>query len=119
LLNVTDHSEREFAVIEFLDRLEREEDRLLLDERRLLFRFIEGTRPRYRTRMAEAVRFFSKLRQIFPGRPWQLAPTLVADFRLTRVPRRYPHIGGGSGLPPLVPRCRGGRSSKRQYVCHP
>jgi ATP-dependent helicase YprA (DUF1998 family) len=40
--------------------------------------------------MAEAVRLFSKLRQIFPGRPWQLAPTLVADFRLARVPRRYP-----------------------------
>lgn len=115
-------------MIEFLDRLEREEERLLvwgvvdgafsgpeveslaekylddrdlwhvfpdpddllslLDERRLLFRFIEGTRPRYRTRMAEAVRLFSKLRQIFPGRPWQLAPTLVADFRLARVPRR-------------------------------
>jgi hypothetical protein len=85
LPNVTDHPEREVAVIEFLDRLEREEERLLvwgvvdgafsgpeveslaekylddrdlwhvfpdpddllslLDERRLLFRFIEGTRP--------------------------------------------------------------------------
>jgi hypothetical protein len=61
----------------------------LLD-RRLLFAFIQGTRTRYRTRMAEAVRLISKLRQLFPGRPWQLAPTLVADYRLARVPRRYP-----------------------------
>ena len=61
----------------------------LLD-RHLLFAFIQGTRTRYRTRMAEAVRLFAKLRQWFPGRPWQLAPTLVADFRLARVPRRYP-----------------------------
>lgn len=122
--------DRESVLIEFLDRLERQEERLLawgvvdgafiadelfdhaeaflnerslwnvfsdpdevvelLQDRQLLFHFLEGTHSRWRTRMAEAVRLVSKLRQLFPGRPWQLAPTLVADYRLARVPRRYP-----------------------------
>lgn len=61
----------------------------LLD-RRLLFSFRLDTEDVYRTRMAEAVRLFARLRQMFPNRPWLLAPTLVADYRFARRPRRYP-----------------------------
>src|SRR6516164_1006638 len=39
----------------------------------LLFE-VEG--GRYRTRMAETVRLLVRLRQMFPGRPWQSSPTL-------------------------------------------
>lgn len=103
--------DRDSVLIEFLDRLERQEERLLawgvvdgafvadelfdhaeaflterslwkvfsdpdelvelLQDRQLLFHFLEGTNSRWRTRMAEAVRLVSKLRQLFPGRPWQ------------------------------------------------
>jgi hypothetical protein len=59
-------------------------------ERRLLFVFDRDGDEVYRTRMAEAVRLFAKLRQLFPDRPWRLAPTLVADYRFARRPRRYP-----------------------------
>ncbi|MCY1045627.1 protein DpdJ [Corallococcus sp. bb12-1] len=48
---------------------------------------------RYRTRMAEAVRLFSRLRQILPqrnGPDWKNAPTLVADYRLLVRPREFP-----------------------------
>ncbi|MDM0115660.1 protein DpdJ [Variovorax sp. J22R133] len=50
----------------------------------------------YRSRLAEGVRLLQRLRQVFPekGRPgrgdWEGAPTLVADFRIARRPRRYP-----------------------------
>ncbi len=64
--------------------------RQALFDRRLLFAFREGFLEPHRTRMGEAVRLFSKLRQMFPNRPWRLAPTLVADFRFARRPRRYP-----------------------------
>jgi hypothetical protein len=67
-----------------------EELRQELFDRRLLIAFRLGLADVYRTRMAEAVRLFSKLRQMFPNRPWQLAPTLVADYRFARRPRRYP-----------------------------
>ena len=90
---------------ELLDRLEREEEKLLawgvvdggftadevaevaqaliderradlsaddlrqeLFDRRLLFAFREGLAEPHRTRMAEAVRLFAKLRQLFPNR---------------------------------------------------
>jgi hypothetical protein len=50
--------------------------------------------PRYRTRMAEGVRLFSRLRQLFPGKHdgagWVRASTLVADYRLLWRPRKYP-----------------------------
>ncbi|MFL6450920.1 MAG: protein DpdJ [Bryobacteraceae bacterium] len=62
----------------------------LLDAR-LLWR-IPGTH-RYRTRMAEAVRLFARLRQIFPdarNQAWRSSPTLVADYRLQIRPRLYP-----------------------------
>ena len=52
-----------------------------LRDRRLLFDLNLGTRRVYRTRMAESVRLFARLRQLFPNRRWQVAPTLVADFR--------------------------------------
>jgi hypothetical protein len=45
---------------------------------------------RYRTRMAESVRLFSRLRQLFPGRPWQSGSHLVSDFRFQRSQRAFP-----------------------------
>src|SRR5262245_30169615 len=120
-------TDREVLLRELLDRLEREEERLLtwgvvdggftaqevadiaqavideggadfgpeelreeLFDRRLLFAFRDGLAEPHRTRMAESVRLFAKLRQLFPNRPWRLAPTLVADYRFARRPRRYP-----------------------------
>lgn len=48
----------------------------------------------YRSRMAETVRLLQRLRQLFPKHSgpagWQLAPTLVADFRFQRRRRQYP-----------------------------
>ncbi|GAA0426064.1 hypothetical protein Acor_54690 [Acrocarpospora corrugata] len=44
----------------------------------------------YRTRMAETMRLMAHLRQQFPNRPWQAAPTLVADFRFRHEPRWFP-----------------------------
>ncbi len=67
-----------------------EELRQDLLDRRLLFTFRMNLSDAFRTRMAEAVRLFARLRQLFPNRPWQLAPTLVADYRFARRPRRYP-----------------------------
>lgn len=50
--------------------------------------------PGYRSRMAETVRLLQRLRQLFPKHAgstgWQQAPSLVADFRFLRRPRRYP-----------------------------
>lgn len=57
----------------------------LLD-RRLLFE-VGGV---FRTRMAESVRLFARMRQLFPDRDWQVAPTLVADYRFMVRPRLYP-----------------------------
>jgi hypothetical protein len=52
------------------------------------------TPPRFRTRMAEGVRLFARLRQMFPGQhdgpDWVSAATLVADYRLLWRPRKYP-----------------------------
>lgn len=48
---------------------------------------------RYRTRMAETVRLFCRLRQIFPdarNTAWRTAAGLVADFRLLLRRRMYP-----------------------------
>ena len=59
-------------------------------ERALLFRVSKQQPFGYRSRMAEAVRLFANLRQILRGRKWQLAPTLVADFRFAVRPRTYP-----------------------------
>src|SRR5687768_8256740 len=52
-----------------------------LKKRRLLFEVPRSSPPTYRSRMAEAVRLFTSLRQLFPGTPWATSPRLVADFR--------------------------------------
>jgi hypothetical protein len=57
----------------------------LLDKK-LIFDF-EG---RIRTRFAETLRLLVRLRQLFPGRPWQGSPRLVSDFRVDLRRRRYP-----------------------------
>ncbi|HEX7303986.1 protein DpdJ [Lentzea sp.] len=44
---------------------------------------------RYRSRMSEVVRLFSRLRQLFPGRPWQSGSRLVSDVRFLRRPRTF------------------------------
>jgi len=53
-----------------------------------------GSPPRFRTRMAEGVRLFARLRQLFPSRHdganWAGGSTLVADYRLLWRQRRYP-----------------------------
>lgn len=62
----------------------------LLD-RHLLFEFKgEDGADHYRTRMAESVRLFARLRQIRPWNSWQTAPTLVADFRFGPTRRLFP-----------------------------
>src|SRR5438477_237861 len=53
-------------------------------DRKLLFLLQSPGGPVYRTRMAETVRLFARLRQLFPNRRWELAPTLVADFRFEK-----------------------------------
>jgi hypothetical protein len=57
-------------------------------ERGLLFE-TRGGRS-IRSRFGEAVRLLARLRQLFPGRPWETAPHLVSDFRIDQRPRRYP-----------------------------
>lgn len=55
---------------------------------------VGGGESGYRSRMAETVRLLARLRQLFPkhsgDRGWEVAPTLVADFRFVRRPRQYP-----------------------------
>lgn len=63
--------------------------RLLVDEGLVVE--VPGSYPRrYRTRMAEAMRLLSRLRQLFPRRPWRSSARLVADFRFRHEPRRFP-----------------------------
>jgi hypothetical protein len=65
-----------------------------LQARALVLDVSDGGEPRYRSRMAEAVRLLFRLRQLFPKHQgptgWQSAPTLVADFRFLWRRRRYP-----------------------------
>jgi hypothetical protein len=49
-----------------------------------------GSGVRIRSRFAEMMRLLAANRQLFPNRPWQGAPHLVADFRVDRRPRRFP-----------------------------
>ncbi|MCW3795383.1 protein DpdJ [Paenibacillus sp. LS1] len=44
----------------------------------------------WRTRMAETVRLLFRLRQWFPSKKWENAPTLVSDFRFNLRTREYP-----------------------------
>ena len=63
-------------------------------KRGLLFEWNESGKTLYRTRMAESVRLYANLRQMFPkhkrGDAWLQAPTLVSDFRFLRRKRKYP-----------------------------
>jgi hypothetical protein len=45
---------------------------------------------RIRSRFAEMMRLLAANRQLFGNKPWQGAPSLVADFRVDRRPRRFP-----------------------------
>lgn len=84
----------EEELVELADRFvdgDPEEAARRLRERRLLFRVsAPGGSVRYRSRFAEGVRLLATLRQIFPGRRWEAAPGLVADFRGDLRQRRFP-----------------------------
>jgi hypothetical protein len=58
--------------------------------RNLLVKLPKEWPTRFRTRMAEAVRLFSRLRQLFPNKPWQASSTLVSDVRFLRRARTFP-----------------------------
>jgi superfamily II DNA or RNA helicase len=58
--------------------------------RHLLFRFAVPGGTIYRTRMAESVRLFARLRQLFELKGWRTAPTLVSDYRFMCRPRSFP-----------------------------
>jgi hypothetical protein len=58
--------------------------------RRVLFDFPVDARRVYRTRMAESVRLFARLRQLFKPEQWRSGPGLVSDFRFALRPRVYP-----------------------------
>ena len=72
-----------------VDDIDDSEDLLeeLIDQR-LVF---ELKSERIRSRFAETVRLISRLRQLFPGKPWQGAPRLVSDFRVDLRRRNYPN----------------------------
>lgn len=63
-------------------------------DRGLLLRHQQNGVSVFRTRMAEAVRLYSQLRQMFPKHGfndnWRTAPTLVSDYRFLRRQRKYP-----------------------------
>jgi hypothetical protein len=61
-----------------------------MEEQKLLFEFNFRGTELYRTRMAEAIRLFARLRQLFPRRDWHTSPTLVADYRFSLRQRLYP-----------------------------
>jgi superfamily II DNA or RNA helicase len=53
--------------------------------------------PRYRTRFAELLRLLVRSRQLFYGRPWRSAPTLVSNFRVDIRERATPR----ADIPPV------------------
>ncbi|MSR09283.1 MAG: hypothetical protein EXR82_07100 [Gammaproteobacteria bacterium] len=59
-------------------------------ERCLLFESRGDGEYRYRSRFAEGVRLLTRLKQLWPGRPWMAAPDLVSDYRIDARPRRVP-----------------------------
>jgi ATP-dependent Lhr-like helicase len=65
-----------------------------LCNKNLIFKLPDLNKPKYRTRMAESVRLYKELRQMFPknieGNNWSSAPTLVSDLRFLRKKRSYP-----------------------------
>ena len=76
---------------------------------------------RYRTRMSEAVRLFTRLRQMFPGQPWQSGARLVSDFRFLRRPRAFPSgtSNPGRSWPTCASRNSPPRSSPRSSASSP
>lgn len=62
-----------------------------LIEAKLIFEMAStGGEIRIRSRFAEMMRLMAANRQLFPNRPWQGAPSLVADFRVDCRRRRFP-----------------------------
>lgn len=63
----------------------------------------DGT-VRFRSRFAETTRLLVRLRQLFPKKPWFIAPHLVSDFRVDRRARRFPlrDIGPPQALSDLL-----------------
>ena len=62
-----------------------------LIEAKLIFELASvGGEVRIRSRFAEMMRLLAANRQLFPNKPWQGAPSLVADFRVDCRPRRFP-----------------------------
>jgi hypothetical protein len=62
-----------------------------LVEAKLVFEMASvGGAVRIRSRFAEMMRLLAANRQLFPNKPWQGAPSLVADFRVDCRPRRFP-----------------------------
>jgi hypothetical protein len=55
----------------------------------LLYRPLENE-DSYRTRFAEGVRLFARLRQMFKEKDWATGANLVSDIKLHLAPRRYP-----------------------------
>jgi hypothetical protein len=65
----------------------------VLDEmldRALLVRTLQRGQIRFRSRFAETLRLLVRLRQVTPTKPWDAAPDLVSDYRVTTAPRRVP-----------------------------
>jgi len=56
----------------------------------LLFETNDDGTVRYRSRFSEGVRLLTRLRQLFPGRPWMASAELVSDYRVDARPRRVP-----------------------------
>ena len=68
-----------------------EEAAAALLDRRLIFSIpVPGSDTRYRSRFAEGVRLLASLRQLFPGRRWEAAPSLMTDFRVDLRERQFP-----------------------------
>ena len=91
---LTDESWTRTALAEFLGGYwDGEDSQACIDEllaENLLVQLPREWPARYRTRMSESVRLFTRLRQLFPGKPWQSGSHLVSDFRFLRNPRAFP-----------------------------
>ena len=61
-----------------------------LENRCLVRYWLSDSTRCYRSRFAELVRLLVRSKQLFKGRTWRSAPTLVSDYRLDISPRRYP-----------------------------
>lgn len=62
----------------------------LIDAKLIFEMATVGGEVRIRSRFAEMMRLLAANRQLFPNKPWQGAPSLVADFRVDCRPRRFP-----------------------------